>query len=428
MDSISLEFSYRSIKTIIQSSFNEKINEVFLKYSSMIKEDINSLMFLYNGQIINEELTIQQVVNEVDKRRKKMNILASDLEEYESETMKKSEIPICPKCGENIIIDIKDYKIKLYDCKNKHEIDYMNFFEYENTQKIDEAKIICGKCHGKKSETFNNEFYRCISCKINLCPLCKIKHNNSHEIINYEDKNYICEIHNEFYFAYCKQCKSNICLTCQSEHDDHDIISFGKILPKIDNLKKYREELKTKVNNFKNKIEEIIKMLNRINKSIEIFYKINDNLINFYLNSKKKRNYQILYSLNELKNQDHFINTINEIINDNNIKNLYNTLSCIEINKLKKKPTKESNSINISFEASTGLKTELCVSEKISVKELLKMFAKKVNLSESYFGKEVIFLLNGKKLDHESLEEIKEVGIGNNSSIIIFDQSNVIGK
>jgi len=265
MDSISLEFSYSGIKTIIQSSFNEKINEVFLKYSSMIKEDINSLMFLYNGQIINEELTIQQVVNEVDKRRKKMNILASDLEEYESETMKKSEIPICPKCGENIIIDIKDYKIKLYDCKNKHEIDYMNFFEYENTQKIDEAKIICGKCHGKKSETFNNEFYRCISCKINLCPLCKIKHNNSHEIINYEDKNYICEMHNEFYFAYCKQCKSNICLTCQSEHDDHDIISFGKILPKIDNLKKYREELKTKVNNFKNKIEEIIKMLNNDN-------------------------------------------------------------------------------------------------------------------------------------------------------------------
>ena len=103
-------------------------------------------------------------------------------------------------------------------------------------------------------------------------------------------------------------------------------------------------------------------------------------------------------------------------------------MSCIEINKLKKKPTKESNLINISFEASTGLKTELCVSEKISVKELLKMFAKKVNLSESYFGKEVIFLFDGKKLDHESLEEIKEVGIGNNSSIIIFDQSNVIGK
>ena len=47
----------------------------------------------------------------------------------------KSKSIICPECKENIRIKINDYKIKLYDCKNGHNIDNILFEEYEKYTK-----------------------------------------------------------------------------------------------------------------------------------------------------------------------------------------------------------------------------------------------------------------------------------------------------
>ena len=41
----------------------------------------------------------------------------------------------CPECGENVKMKIKDYKISLYDCKNRHEINNILFNKYEYYQK-----------------------------------------------------------------------------------------------------------------------------------------------------------------------------------------------------------------------------------------------------------------------------------------------------
>ena len=58
---------------------------------------------------------------------------------------------------------------------------------------VDLTKIKCGVCKEKnKSITFNNVFYKCADCNINLCPLCKTKHNKNHNIFNYDKINYIC--------------------------------------------------------------------------------------------------------------------------------------------------------------------------------------------------------------------------------------------
>ena len=89
--------------------------------------------------------------------------------------------------------------------------------EYENTQKIDTSKIKCSKCNCNvaKSEIYNNEMYICNICKMYLCPLCRARHDDSHKVFKDDEKNYICEIHNELYVSYCKSCKSNICLKCE---------------------------------------------------------------------------------------------------------------------------------------------------------------------------------------------------------------------
>ena len=60
----------------------------------------------------------------------------------------KSKEIICPKCNENILIKIDNYKINLFNCKNNHNIDNILLNEYENN--IDISKIICDKCKLKK--------------------------------------------------------------------------------------------------------------------------------------------------------------------------------------------------------------------------------------------------------------------------------------
>ena len=69
----------------------------------------------------------------------------------------------------------------LNNCKNKHEnIILLN--ESENTQNINENKIICDICkNNNKGKTYDNEFYICSTCNTNICPLCQSKHNKEHK-------------------------------------------------------------------------------------------------------------------------------------------------------------------------------------------------------------------------------------------------------
>ena len=142
----------------------------------------------------------------------------------------KSKYIICPKCGENCRIKIENYKIKLFDCKNGHSINNILLDDYEDIMNVDLSKIICDKCKViNKSNINNNEFYKCITCKKNLCPKCKLEHEQNHNIINYEQQNYICEKDNEIYTKYCNTCKKNICLSCADEHQSHNTIYYDNI-------------------------------------------------------------------------------------------------------------------------------------------------------------------------------------------------------
>ena len=155
----------------------------------------------------------------------------------------KSKEIICPQCGdENILINIKNYRISLSGCKNGHNTNNLFLGNFINSQKIDTSKIICNKCNKiNKSDAYNKEFYRCNKCNMNLCPLCKSIHEKSHNIINYDKKNYICPEHNCFYIKYCNQCKKNICIQCEKNHKNHDNIYLGDILPdKLSFIKKYK--------------------------------------------------------------------------------------------------------------------------------------------------------------------------------------------
>ena len=217
----------------------------------------------------------------------------------------------------------------MYNCKNGHNIKNIKINEFENTQKIDISKIICDE-HKEinKGNTHNNEFHRCITCNKNLCPLCKSTHNNNHKIIEYDNINYICNLHTETFTRYCFDCKKNLCMACEIEHRGHKGINLGEmLLNENNNLKEFKEY----IDKLNKEIIDIIKKLENIMTNMEIYYKINYNIIN----NNKKRNYETLKNINEfIYYNNNIIKDIKEILNDkdknnkiNNIINIYNKIN-----------------------------------------------------------------------------------------------------
>ena len=253
---IEIEFNYQGQITNIQCNTQDNVNNIFQKFINKLKIDINLIYFLYSGNIIEGNIIIEKIINNADKERKKMNILVNNKEDINDNTMiiKPKDIS-CPKCGEISRINITEYKI-LLQCKNGHNKGNILLNEYKNTQKIDISKIICDECKvNNKSNTYENILYKCNTCKKNLCPICKNNHNKEHKIINYDDKEYICDNHNQKYNSYCKNCKKNICIFCEKEHKEknnkHKFIYFVDLLPNINNINNNNKELINKINKFK---------------------------------------------------------------------------------------------------------------------------------------------------------------------------------
>ena len=294
-------FTYNGKEVKIQCQNDESMKDIFQRFISKTSIGINTIYFIYGGKIINEQLTFDQLANEEDKKRKTMNIIVNSHKDSKLPKIIKSKDIICPKCKENCKINIKDYKITLNECPNDHILNNISLEEYNETQNIDESDIICDNCKNiYKSQTYNNKFYRCLTCNLNLCLLCKLIHNQKDYIIEYEEKNYKCKIHNEPFNNYCTQCKTNLCFLCEKPHLNHknSLINFGNIIPDIENSENYLSQFRIKLNEFNNIIKGIIYKLDKIVENMEIIYQINHDMIFNY--KIKNRNYQILNNINNI--------------------------------------------------------------------------------------------------------------------------------
>ena len=189
MEQSQIELSYDGVNTTIQCRADEKLKDIFKNFKFKVKAENKMLIYMYNGNILkNEELTFNEVANPEDKKRNKMNILVVEGEgqpvQPPQDYIIKSNNIICPECKEDIKFNIEDYVINLFECKNKHDKDNIFLDEFNTTQNINVSKIICQNC-GKynKANVHNNIFYKCITCKKDLCPLCSSNHNNVLQII-----------------------------------------------------------------------------------------------------------------------------------------------------------------------------------------------------------------------------------------------------
>ena len=315
-----LIFRYKSEDIIYNYRQDETLPLIFQSFSHQIGVKRDNLCFLCNGEKLSDTSTIEGLI---PNQENKIIILVNDLQSLtpDGPIMKKSDNIVCPKCKESAIISIKDYKISFSQCKNGHMVDNILLSKFNETQEEDISQILCGICKQSKSKLYGNKMTICTNCKINLCLLCKTVHDDTHNIINYEEKNYICEKDGEYYTSYCKSCKKSICSICENDHDSHEIITFGKLIGNRNELIKQHEKLKNDIDKFKILINNITIILNKVSKNIDIYFDINKTIINATL--RRIRNSEELLSLNIINNNT-IHNDINKIINDAKINNQIN--------------------------------------------------------------------------------------------------------
>lgn len=382
-----IEFIYNGIKTVIQSEINKKFKDILKNLSAKIEIQLDSIYCLYSGKVIDDQnLSLYKIMNNIDKENKKMTVQINDIDKTsENNSLIKSKQAICPKCGEKAKMSINDYKIRLYDCINGHDTNDILLEEFENTQKIDLSKIICEKCKiNNKANSYKNIFYKCNTCRKILCPICKEQDDLEHNIINYDDKNYICEKHSYPYTFYCKVCHNNICILCEKDHSGHEIVSYGKILPDENALKNKMKDFRNKIDLFNKDIIKIIDILNNLIENIELLYKINEDI----LKNNNYKNYEMINNLSAIKFDD-YIEDLNKIINDNNMANKFKNIMSIYY---KIKP------INIIKTINTKKKTSNLIDKKNTEKKISN--ATKINKAEKEISNIIKTISTGEKISN----------------------------
>ena len=350
-----VNFNYNDDTFIIQCNNDDKMKDIISKFFNKLGNNKRNIFFLYNGQIINEELTFDKCANSLDRSRNCINVvvLEGQKRDDESKTVIKSDYIICPICNENAYLSIKDFKINIYGCKSGHKTENLQINELQKTQYIDQSKIKCDMCNSLISEINENKFFTCYICKCNLCPSCKDIHEESHKsnIKSYEENQFNCNVHFEKYSCYCDECKIDICSLCKNEHENHKIITYDSIMPDIEIIKNNElKETKEKIYELKSIINSMQYQLNKLNKNLDIYFDIYNNIISTF--NKEKKNYFLINNVNNMnKYNNNFLRYISETTKDNNLKSQFTSIinlqTKIEFKKSFKNIEKEIIETNI---------------------------------------------------------------------------------
>jgi len=324
-EELKVNFQYQGNKIIIQCRGYEKMKDIADRFKTKIGLNSNNLIFLCHGANLNLENTFNEEIKDEDKKNNQINVVVEnndDSLDNNKETIKSKNI-ICPICKENCRMCIINYKIILFECKNGHKTNNILLEEFDNKQQISEYLITCDDCDNEnKGSSYKHIFYQCLTCKKKLGPLCREKHKKEdHKIIDYNEKDYMCEIHNDFFYSYCQDCSLNICMNCYSEHKDHNMIEYQIIIPKKEKLNAELIELRRKIDIINHFMDEVNKKFEIVKKKMEIFYQINYDILNNYNNyNLHDKSYKLFKNVNEISNNIKLSN-IDKIINEKKTSN-----------------------------------------------------------------------------------------------------------
>ena len=306
-------FIYKKNEYKMNIKNDKSLNEVLTKFLSIINENENNIIFLYNGKILS--FKFENILNKLNNNELVISVF--NIKNNKNNEDKFNYI-VCPKCYNLSFLNINNNNnISLNNCINNHKYDNILIHEFIKNQNNYLDKIQCSICTNNKNLYNNNNFYIC-SCGKYICTLCLEHHNiEKHKIIEYEKRNDICINHGKEFISYCKDCKMNLCEKCEKEHYKHKIIMYKVIINKIK-----IGEMRNKLNNDKERINEFKEQIEKLNEIYNNFIKDLKSDIKDYINLINK----ILYYLDNLNNYETIQNVINfklEILNNDIINELY---------------------------------------------------------------------------------------------------------
>ena len=162
-------------------------------------------------------------MSDLDKKNKKLKISVHELETNgnisntgkeqhftKTKDFNDSEYKEKPRSNTEII------KNKLSEYIKDNFTNDINFTNIDITPMEKEFQISCNKCKFKIKEQFlNNELYRCLTCQQNLCIMCNLSHDQSHNII--------VMINSKINEEIIKRSKTNNFLSYEEQHEDKSI-------------------------------------------------------------------------------------------------------------------------------------------------------------------------------------------------------------
>ena len=216
----------------------------------------------------------------------------------------------CEHVPEIKYIDINKYLIEI-ECI-KHERKYQRVISIEEfiNRQYEYINCKCAECHKFQKDCLTKKFSFCYICKKKFCEECLNKHDESHFIVKFNEKNNYCDSHNKSFYYYCQKCKKNMCqkcTECKCEEDPKKEIINPSKRDDIKYLKEKKEELlerKTKIEKLINLLDIIIENVDLVDKT-NYFYRINASNVANSIKAEEGEN---------LKNKNNFENTEKIII------------------------------------------------------------------------------------------------------------------
>ena len=93
-------------------------------------------------------------------------------------------------------------------------------------------------------------------------------------------------------------------------------------------------------------------------------------------------------------------------------------------------PLKNNNNsdiVNVCFEITSGQKFNEQASKSMKIKDLFIRFITRLGFNQSIIEKDIYFLFNGTNVNINQNKTLRELGIENNSKIIVLDTKGIIG-
>ena len=240
----------------------------------------------------------------------KQSLEQNNILENSSKSILIRKVFRCLDCYFIPLLQLKenDTKIELNCLQNhKSEISLKDYMVKGFINSLDRVKCsICGLM--KESKMI---YKLCEECNSIMCKECLKEHNTKnrkHHVITVRKMDTICALHHSNFTYFCKKCNKNICDECLNDHKriEHDLVCLNEI-----NLnKKQIEEIKLKIDEEKENLNEIINVFNdnmiKLQNKFDDIIKDKKQVIKYKKNilesyELKKINYQVINNLKKLK-------------------------------------------------------------------------------------------------------------------------------